>query len=83
VNWYRRSLSDHDTHRGHLRHGRVMAVCGMEFSPLRAWRKGGSALRGEPTDPEQICLECHRTSLPGEPSPAFQSPRVDRSESHD
>ena len=38
VNWYRRSLIDHDTHRGHLRRGRVLAECGVKFSPLRAWR---------------------------------------------
>jgi hypothetical protein len=57
MTWYRRSMNDHDTHRGHLRRGRVMAVCGVEFSPLRAWRKSGSALPGEPPDPEQVCSE--------------------------
>jgi hypothetical protein len=67
MNWYRRSLSDHDTHRGHLRRGQVTAACGMEFSPLRAWRKGGAALPGEPPEPEQICPECYHTSLSGEP----------------
>ncbi len=57
MNWYRRSLNDHDTHRGHLRRGRVMAVCGIEFSPVPLWRKGGAALRGELPEPEQVCLE--------------------------
>ena len=73
MNWYRRSLSDHDTHRGHLRRGRVMAACGVEFSPLWTWRKGGSALRDEPPDPEQVCPECYRTSLYGEPFPLSNS----------
>ena len=73
MNWYRRSMDDHDTHRGHLRRGRVMAACGVEFSPLRAWRTGGAALRGEPPDAEQVCLECYRTSLPGEPFPLSSS----------
>jgi hypothetical protein len=94
MNWYRRSMNDHDTHRGHLRRGRVLAACGMEFWPLRAWWKGGSALLGEPSDSEQVCLECYRTSSDtaclddrtdrNELFPALQSsPRVDRSESHD
>jgi hypothetical protein len=74
MTWYRRSMNDHDTHRGHLRRGRVMAVCGVEFSPLRAWRKSGSALPGEPTDPEQVCLECYRTSLSGGPSSLSSRP---------
>lgn len=85
MTWYRRSLNHKDTHRGHLRRGRVLAACGVEFSPLRTWRKGGSALSGEPSDPEQVCLECYRTSLPSEPSTAFQvqASRVDRPESRD
>ncbi len=81
--WYLQSLRAQDTHCGHLRRGRVLATCGVEFSPLRAWRKGGPALPGEPTDPEQICPECSRTSLSSEPSPAFQPPRVNRPESRD
>ncbi|MGH8602280.1 MAG: hypothetical protein ACREXR_05735 [Gammaproteobacteria bacterium] len=89
MTWYLQSLSDHDTHRGHLRRGRVLAACGVEFSPLRAWRKSGSALPGEPPDPEQICLECYRASLPsgvsGEPSSAVQAQvvGVDRPEHYD
>lgn len=85
MTWYRRSLSDHDTHRGHLRRGRVLAVCEVEFSPLRAWRKSGSALPGEPPDPAQVCPECSRISSPGEPSPAFQAQasRVERPEHRD
>lgn len=43
--------------------GRVLArVCGVEFSPLRAWRSSGSALPGEPFDPAQTCPECYRRS---------------------
>ena len=83
MTWYRRSLSDRDTHRGHVRRGRALAACGVEFSPLRAWRQSGSALPGEPPDPDQICPECYRTSLFGELSPAFPSLRVGRTESHD
>lgn len=30
-----KSLGDHDTHHGHLRRGRVLAACGVEFSPQR------------------------------------------------
>ncbi len=60
MTWYLQSLSAHDTHRGHLRRGRVLAGCGVEFSPLRTWRKGGSALPGEPSDADQIRLECYR-----------------------
>ncbi len=91
IYWYLRSLSDQDTHRGHLRRGRVLAACGVEFLPLRAlttrglrryFGKGsrGPALPGEPPDPEQVCPECYRTSLPGETSPALQAQtaRVDR-----
>jgi hypothetical protein len=83
MTWYLQSLNDRHTHRSHLRRGRVLAACGVEFAPLRAWRKGSLTLPGEPTDPSQICPECYRPSLSGEPSPAFQSPRVDRPESRD
>jgi hypothetical protein len=65
MTWYLRSLTDHDTHRGHLRRGTVLTACGVEFSPLRAWRKGGLALPGKPPDPEQVCVECYWTSLAG------------------
>lgn len=77
MTWYRQSLNTHDTHRSHLRRGRVLAVRGVEFSPLRAWCKPGSALSGGPSEPKQICPECYRTSLPdnspAEPVPAFQA----------
>ncbi|MDQ3761138.1 MAG: hypothetical protein M3460_05405 [Actinomycetota bacterium] len=70
TSWYLRSLSDHDTHCGHLRRGRVLAACGMEFLPLRAWRKHGAALPSEPPDPDQVCLECQRIQVktPGQGS---------------
>ena len=67
MNWYRRSLNDHDTHCGHLRRGRVLAACGVEFSPLRALR--GSALPDEP-EPDKRCPECYRCSGLHAPSPA-------------
>lgn len=77
MTWYPQSLNAHDTHRGHLRRGRVLATCGVEFSPLRAWRKHGSALFGEPSEPGRICPECYRPSLsgdsPAEPFPAFRA----------
>lgn len=63
MTWYLQSLNANDTHRGHLRRGRVLAACGVEFSPLRAWRNRGSALPGELPNPEQICPECSRTTL--------------------
>lgn len=57
--WYLRSTGDQDTHRGYLRRGRVLAVCGVEFSPVRALTTRGPALPGEPSDPEQICPQCY------------------------
>jgi hypothetical protein len=59
-NWYVQSLSDHDTHRGHLRQGHVQAVCGIEFTPVQAGRRS-LALAGKPPDPEQICQKCRST----------------------
>lgn len=74
---YRQSLEVHDTPRGHLLRGRVLAACGLEFSSLRAWRKHGSALSGGPSEPGQIYPECYRPSLsgdsPAEPFPAFRA----------
>lgn len=60
MRWYLQSLSNRDTHRGYLRRGRVLAVCGVEFSPLRAWRKDGPALLGEPPDPEERAVAAER-----------------------
>lgn len=62
ASWYLRSKDAQDTHRGHLRRGRVLAVCGVEFSPLRTWRKGGSELSAEPSNSEQVCPECYSTT---------------------
>lgn len=89
--WYLRSTGDQDTHRGHLRRGRVLAGCGVEFSPLRtrtsrgllsSFGKGSRspALPGEPSNPVQVCPECYRASLSGEPSPILQAQalQVDR-----
>lgn len=60
MTWYRKSLSGHDTHRGHLRRGGVPALCGVEFSPLRAERTRSPALPGEPPSPDQTCTESYR-----------------------
>ncbi len=70
MTWYRRSLNDHDTHCGHVRRGRVLAACGVEFSPLRAWRIRSPALPGEPPD-HQVCPDCQRTRVktPGQDLP--------------
>lgn len=57
MTWYVRSRSNQDTHRGHLRRGRVLAMCGVEFSPLRG-TFARTALPGEPSDVQQICPEC-------------------------
>jgi hypothetical protein len=59
MSWYPQSVNAGDTHRGHLRRGRVLIACGVEFSPLRTLTTRGSALPGEPSDPEQICPECY------------------------
>jgi hypothetical protein len=95
ISWYRQSLSAHDTHRGHLRRGRVLTACGVEFSPLRTWGTHGSALPGELSDSDQICPECYRRSglrppagaLLVEPSPPAPSatprPGVAFSNRHD
>ncbi|MGH3886577.1 MAG: hypothetical protein ACRDSZ_08390 [Pseudonocardiaceae bacterium] len=57
--WYLRSLADHDTHRGELRKGVVVAQCGARFEPLR-WVSPGPGLPGKPPDPDQVCSECQR-----------------------
>lgn len=57
--WYVQSLNDHDTHRGYLRRGRVIAHCGIEFAPVRAGIKS-PALAGKPPDPDQVCPKCQR-----------------------
>lgn len=78
--WYLRSAGDQDTHHGHLRHGRVLAACCVEFSPLRTWRDRGSALSGEPPDPDQTYPKCYRRSglkTPG-PGPWWLSPLAPR-----
>ncbi|MEO7195342.1 MAG: hypothetical protein ABIZ05_11050 [Pseudonocardiaceae bacterium] len=46
---------------GDLAHpdGTVTAACGIRFRPPEFLR-GTTALRGEPPDPDQICLACRR-----------------------
>ncbi|MGH3550070.1 MAG: hypothetical protein ACRDQU_18560 [Pseudonocardiaceae bacterium] len=69
LSWFLRSLGDHDTHRGRLRSdGTVAARCGLSFTPRPTLRITGQppgalvagplALRGNPPDPDQTCLEC-------------------------
>lgn len=50
ASWYLQSLNAHNTHRGHLRRGRVLAACGVEFSPVRDMAEGwlGFVWRAEP-----------------------------------
>ena len=57
VSWYLRSTDDHDTHRGTMSRGSVIAVCGIRFAP-RTIAFGRKALSGEPPDPQQICPRC-------------------------
>ncbi len=57
MNWHLQSLHDYGTHRGYLRRGRVLAVCEVEFTPLRLWSFRGPTLI-EPADPAQVCMEC-------------------------
>ncbi|MGH3935053.1 MAG: hypothetical protein ACRDS1_08775 [Pseudonocardiaceae bacterium] len=71
MTWYLQSPGDHDTHRGHLRRGRVLAACGVEFTPLRALRSG-PALPGDPSD-----LTVQVTTEPGWFSGDFETRAVD------
>lgn len=64
VSWYLRSLGDHDTHRGTLCQGSVIADCGIRFAP-RPVVFGRTALPGNPLDPEQVCPECFRARRDG------------------
>jgi hypothetical protein len=67
MSWYLRSLCDHDTHRGELRHdGTVVALCGVTFRP-RLLPAGTVALPGQPPDPAQICPQCYRAATGGAP----------------
>ena len=55
--WFLRSIKDHDTHRGVLSRGSVIATCGLRFEPVRI-TFGRVALSGLPHDPRQICPTC-------------------------
>ena len=57
MSWYLRSTDDHDTHRGTMSRGSVIAACGIRFVP-RTIAFGRKALSGEPPDPQQICPRC-------------------------
>ncbi len=63
MSWYQRSHQDHDTHRGAMTRGGVVALCGAQFEPLTI-AAGGKALRGQPPDPGQVCPECLRKVSP-------------------
>lgn len=69
LTWFLRSLGDHDTHQGQLRDdGSVIACCGASFIPRPTLKVVGPppgnlaigelALRGSPSDPDQICRQC-------------------------
>jgi hypothetical protein len=57
VSWFLRSTGDHDTHRGTMSPGSLIAVCGIRFAP-RTVAFGRKALSGEPPDSQQICPDC-------------------------
>ena len=61
MTWYLQSMSNHDTHRGALCRGTVLAECGITFRPSKAVRPD-PALRGNPPDPDQICPQCDRAN---------------------
>lgn len=56
--WYLASLAEHDAHRGTPARGRVHAVCGIAFAPLRAGRT--PAHQRVELEPAQLCPECVR-----------------------
>lgn len=61
--WYLRSYRDEDTHRGRLNgEGKVSAMCGATFAPVRNPLDGTTALPGYPPDPGQVCPDCHQES---------------------
>ena len=71
MNWYLRSLGDHDTHHGIMgADGIVLARCGVTFTPRPTLRIVGSppgtlvtgdlALKGNPPDSDPVCPECRR-----------------------
>jgi hypothetical protein len=65
--WYLRSMSDYDTHRGQycITTSKVRTICGIEFVPIpTGWRGDRLALTGKPPDPEQICSHCHQDKRP-------------------
>ncbi|MGH3825530.1 MAG: hypothetical protein ACRDRA_22230 [Pseudonocardiaceae bacterium] len=77
MSWYLRSFGDQDTHRGDLRpDGTVLARCGAVFTPRPTWRvigpppgtivTGDLALKGNPSDPDQVCPRCKHGDDRGE-----------------
>lgn len=66
VEWFLRTTTDHDTHRGWYSHvtRSVHAVCGIEFEP-RTVAFGRKSLPGDPQDPVQICPQCGPVRLYG------------------
>ncbi|HEX6402141.1 MAG TPA: hypothetical protein VF003_03095 [Pseudonocardiaceae bacterium] len=69
LSWYLRSLADHDTHRGWMRNGTVLALCGASFIPRLTLRvvgePPGQLVDGPPElgitpVPEQVCPACQR-----------------------
>jgi hypothetical protein len=55
--WFLRSAADRDTHAvQQLHNGRVHAICGAQFQPIRA-------LPGLPPDGGKVCILCYREAL--------------------
>lgn len=55
--WYLQSLDDFDAHRGTSDRGRVNAVCGISFEPLRSRFASATYQQGE-LETAQLCPEC-------------------------
>lgn len=71
LTWYLRSVGDHDTHCGRMcDDGTVLARCGALFAPRPTLQvvgpppgqlvTGPPALKGSPSDPDQVCPQCQR-----------------------
>lgn len=59
MTWFLQSMAEHDTHRGAMTQGMVVALCGIRFAPITL-AFGRKALPCQPPDPDQICPGCQR-----------------------
>jgi len=64
--WFLVSMSDGDTHRGvyFAEAGKVRALCGAVFDPLRLTTCAPIVLKPEPPDPDQVCPVCRGGRVP-------------------